>query len=417
MVALATALERLGSALLAGGSRRERVPLELDPRGLLDPARGLTIYVHLPFCSSLCSYCTFDRVRDLSSLERYLRALEAELALHARGELAGATVSSLFLGGGTPSLLPAEAIERVLAAIRGAFRLAPGAQLTLEANPESVVAAKLARYRAAGVNRISLGVQTFDELQLRRLGRRHGRAQIARALELLAAAGFALVSLDLMYGLPGEDAAGLARDLEHALAAGVAHLSIFPVIHRPGSALARSAHPPSLLTLHASYREASRRLAAAGFVPYTPEDFARRPEARCAYQLDAWRPAARGCLGLGSGALSGSALGSWRNHRLERYMALALGGELPIAALSRFNRREQMRAYLLRSAKTLELDRAAFARTFGQSFSHAYPGLGAALRLARLARPAGEELGLTVEGRFVASLFWTGWILETLGEI
>src|SRR5438067_10677137 len=172
-------------------------------------SRSLGLYVHVPFCTKRCYYCSFNTapLEDASEMRRYVRALRAELHLLATAPwVSTVSLETVFFGGGTPSLLGSDDMAAILDTIRSCFTLEPGAEVTVECNPESVSGEKLAAYRAAGVNRISLGVQSLDDSLLPVLGRLHDAGGARRAFETVRAAGFDNVSVDLMYGLPEQDA-------------------------------------------------------------------------------------------------------------------------------------------------------------------------------------------------------------------
>ncbi len=183
------------------------------------------IYVHLPYCASRCGYCAFVVTTDGSSREAYLRALEAEAALAAE-EARGWVFDSIYLGGGTPSLLPPASIERLLSTLRRGFAVSADAEVTLEANPEDVSAAAARAWSAAGITRISVGVQSLSDEELLAVGRRHDSAKARAAVSLLSAAGMS-VSGDLIVGLPFQTAGSFRGSLAGVLEAGVSHVSVY----------------------------------------------------------------------------------------------------------------------------------------------------------------------------------------------
>jgi putative oxygen-independent coproporphyrinogen III oxidase len=193
------------------------------------------IYIHWPYCAAKCPYCDFNShvARGLSE-ERWLAAALRELAYYA--DLApGRTVSSVFIGGGTPSLMSAAAVGRLLDAVAGHWPVAADAEITMEANPSSVEAARFAGYRAAGVNRLSLGVQSLRDDQLRFLGRIHDAAEARAAIEI-AKAHFPRVSFDLIYARPGQTVGDWRAELAEALALAAGHLSLYQLTIEPGTA-------------------------------------------------------------------------------------------------------------------------------------------------------------------------------------
>lgn len=266
----------------------------------------LAIYVHFPWCVSKCPYCDFNSHALRGELPEvsYVAALARDLAHQVEtmsAALAGRKIVSVFLGGGTPSLFSPQAIARVLENLRTALPFAPQAEITLEANPATIERGRFAEYAAAGVNRVSLGAQSFDTEVLRRLGRIHVPEETRRAAEELHAGGLPNFNLDVMYGLPGQDAAGAVRDLQEALALNPAQLSHYHLTLEPGTPFA--ARPPAGLpddALTDAMLEACQDLLAnAGFHRYEVSAYAR-PGQQCRHNLVYWRFG--DYLGLGAGA-------------------------------------------------------------------------------------------------------------------
>jgi putative oxygen-independent coproporphyrinogen III oxidase len=261
----------------------------------------LALYVHFPWCVRKCPYCDFNSYTLHGDLpeEAYLARLVRDLAAQAP-EVAGRAVVSVFLGGGTPSLFSPAAIGRLLDAARRLLSLAPDAEVSLEANPGAIERGAFREYRAAGVTRVSLGAQTFAPAQLTALGRIHSPAETRRAAEELHAVGLDNFNLDLMYALPGQDAAAAVRDVEEALALAPAHLSHYQLTLEPGTVFA--ALPPPLPDddLAADMLAAcAARLAAAGLVQYEVSSYALAG-AQCLHNLNYWRFG--DYLGVGAGA-------------------------------------------------------------------------------------------------------------------
>ena len=263
----------------------------------------LSLYVHLPWCLRKCPYCDFNShawrgaLRELPEA-RYLDALQADLEA-ALPKVWGRTVSTVFIGGGTPSLFSAEAIDRLLATIRARLRLAPGAEVTMEANPGTFEAQRFAAYAQAGVTRLSIGVQSFDDDRLRALGRVHDARQARAAIEE-AARSFASFNIDLMYALPGQTLQGLRDDLASALAFAPPHLSLYHLTVEPDTAFAK--HPPPLPDDELSADMLAllgQALGAAGFERYEVSAWAQ-PGARCRHNLNYWEFG--DYLGIGAGA-------------------------------------------------------------------------------------------------------------------
>jgi putative oxygen-independent coproporphyrinogen III oxidase len=250
-------------------------------------APPLALYVHFPWCVRKCPYCDFNSYTLHGELPRaaYLERLARDLEAQAAG-VRGRSVVSVFLGGGTPSLFPPQAIARVLEAARAHLALEPGAEVTLEANPGAIERGAFGEYRAAGVTRVSLGAQSFDERMLERLGRIHSPGETRRAAEELHAAGLGNFNLDLMYGLPAQEPAGALRDVAEALSLSPAHLSQYQLTLEPGTVFA--AHPPALPddeAADAMLAACAARLAQAGFAQYEVSAWAR-PGRECPQNLN-----------------------------------------------------------------------------------------------------------------------------------
>jgi putative oxygen-independent coproporphyrinogen III oxidase len=262
--------------------------------------RPLSIYLHVPFCTTRCGYCDFNTYTAAELGPGAGRSSYADTAI-AELDLAAAVlgpdappVSTVFVGGGTPTLLPPADLGRMVDAVRQRFGLTEDAEVTTESNPESVSADDLARLRAAGFTRISFGMQSAVPHVLATLDRVHSPGRAAQAVADARAAGFTQVSLDLIYGTPGESAADWAASLDAALAAEPDHVSAYALIVEPGTRLAarvrRGELPmPDEDDLADKYLAAEARLTAAGHTAYEVSNWAVRPDARCRHNLAYWR--------------------------------------------------------------------------------------------------------------------------------
>jgi oxygen-independent coproporphyrinogen-3 oxidase len=260
----------------------------------------LALYAHLPWCVRKCPYCDFNSHERGDALpeREYVDALLADLEAMLPA-VWGRRLRSVFIGGGTPSLFSPEAIDRLLAAVRARMPLEPEAEVTLEANPGTAEAGRFRGYRAAGVNRLSLGIQSFDDEKLRVLGRIHSAAEARRAIDM-AQASFANVNLDLMYGLPGQTLEEARADLEAALAFGTAHLSAYQLTLEPNTVFYRRPPPLPAHDACADMQLMVEELAgASGLEHYETSAFAR-PGMRCRHNLNYWEFG--DYLGLGAGA-------------------------------------------------------------------------------------------------------------------
>lgn len=263
------------------------------------------IYIHIPFCHHICPYCDFNTYRGLEPLiPRYVDALVQDLAQSANGMPAG----TVYFGGGTPSLLEPEQIERILTACRDSFALDPAAEITLEANPNGAGAAWFANVRASGVNRLSIGVQTFDRKGLRVLGRQHEAADVIAAIDAARTAGFENISLDLIFGWPGQTMEQWKRDLEtiSTLSGGPPqHCSLYSLIVEPGTPMADAVTRGVLAVVDDDaaadlYETAIDTLAAAGWTHYEIANWARAPQFASQHNLIYWRNGAYAAFGAGA---------------------------------------------------------------------------------------------------------------------
>jgi oxygen-independent coproporphyrinogen-3 oxidase len=281
-----------------------QVTLERPDEVRLVALPPLALYVHIPWCVRKCPYCDFNSHERTGALpqeayiDRLMRDLEQSLPW-----VWGRRASSVFIGGGTPSLFSPGSIDRLLSGLRARLPLDPQAEITLEANPGTVEAARFRGFHEAGVNRISLGVQSFDARMLQALGRIHDGEEAARAIEA-ALASFGNVNVDLMYGLPGQTPEMARADLERAVAYGVPHISAYQLTIEPNTVFWR--RPPALPEHDASAEMqagAEALLAQAGYEHYETSAFARSDgggDRRSRHNLNYWRFG--DYLGLGAGA-------------------------------------------------------------------------------------------------------------------
>jgi oxygen-independent coproporphyrinogen-3 oxidase len=260
----------------------------------------LALYVHIPWCVRKCPYCDFNSHERTGSLPEaeYIQKLLLDLE-NLLPSVWGRRLTSVFIGGGTPSLFSPESIDALLSGVRARLPLEPGAEITLEANPGTVEAARFRGFRDAGVNRISIGVQSFDERMLKALGRIHSSGEARRAIDA-ALASFERVNVDLMYGLPGQDSAGAVSDIEQAVAAGAPHISAYQLTIEPNTVF--FSRPP-LLPPHDACADmqvlVENFLNEKQFEHYETSAFAR-PGQRCRHNLNYWQFG--DYLGIGAGA-------------------------------------------------------------------------------------------------------------------
>jgi len=316
----------------------------------------LSLYVHLPWCLKKCPYCDFNSHEAQGELpeQRYLDALMADLEA-SLPLIWGRTVHSIFIGGGTPSLFSPQAIDRLLGDIRARLRLEPDCEITLEANPGTFEKHRFRAFRSAGVTRLSVGVQSFDDRHLKALGRVHDRAQALAAVEE-AAQAFDTFNLDIMYALPGQTLENLEQDMRQALAFEPPHVSIYHLTVEPNTYFAK--YPPALPEEDDAYAMLDRiteLTGVAGMDRYEVSAYAR-PGHRCLHNLNYWKFG--DYLGIGAGAHSKLSFA----HRVVRqvrfreprlYMDKALAGT-PVAQDSEVSRADLPFEFMLNALRLRE---------------------------------------------------------------
>ena len=364
----------------------------------MSDGRARHLYIHLPFCASRCGYCDFVTVVGRSGQHgAYVDALLAELELERK--VLAPRLESLFLGGGTPTLTEPRELERLLRS------LPPAEEVTVEANPETVTFELAALLRDCGVTRVSLGAQSFQPRLLGVLDRRAGPDDVRRSVYALRDANFDNVSLDLIYGIPGQSAPDLDADLSEALALEPEHISCYELEAKPGTRFTH-AHGAELArqaeAMESYFERVVARLTAAGFRWYETANFCRQPsladgrDLRSRHNLAYWR--GRDYLGLGIGAVSTIDGRRWRTTpRLGRYLAALDAGQRPereVELLAEQVRRSERLLLGLRLDEPLQLG----------GLAEAVDG-DAVDRLERLGLvqrgEAGDVLALTERGRFL----------------
>ena len=365
----------------------------------------IALYLHLPFCRRRCAYCDFNAWRDpgLAARHAYHRALLLDLSREA--ERCRHRVRTVFLGGGTPSLAPPGWIEGLLEACTSAFDLEEGAEITVEANPGTVGAQSLKRWRAAGANRLSLGVQALDDRLLEGIGRIHTSTEALRAVSQAREAGFDNLNLDLIYGLPGQDLASWEATLERALSLSPEHVAAYSLILEEGTPLEASVRrgectlpdQDAVADMEVLLRA---RMRGRGLRQYEISNWSR-PGRECRHNLVYW---ANGeYLGLGCGAAS--YLGGWRSRRIAdpgEYAQALREGRSPLAEAERLDREAALKETLVLALRTRwGADLVALARRFGvpgRDLADFFDGLPGGL-----VRRRGRRVRLTARGRDLAN--------------
>ncbi|WP_231641769.1 radical SAM family heme chaperone HemW [Saccharomonospora sp. NB11] len=312
-------------------------------------SRPFGVYVHVPFCATRCGYCDFNtytagELGSAASPASWLDGLRRELDLAARLLGTPPAADTVFVGGGTPSLLGADGLGQVLDAVRSAFGLAPEAEVTTESNPESTSPEFFAGLREAGYTRVSLGMQSTAKHVLTVLDRVHTPGRPVRAAVEARQAGFEHVNLDLIYGTPGERTSDLRASVEAVLDAGVDHVSAYALIVEEGTALARRVRrgelpAPDDDVLAEDYELIDSMLSSAGLHWYEVSNWASSPQARCRHNLGYWLGG--DWWGAGPGAHSHVGGVRWWNLKHPaRYSSVLAGGTLPVAGYERLGDEE-----------------------------------------------------------------------------
>ena len=335
--------------------------------------------MHIPFCVRKCAYCDFVSFPDPAPRAAYLSALRREIALAGERFPQGG-YDTIFLGGGTPSLLAPEDLAALFTSLRGAFQIAPGAEITVECNPGTLSREKLAAYRAAGVNRLSLGLQSAEDALLRTIGRIHDFAAFAESFSLARSAGFTNINVDLMYGLPGQTQAHYLETLRRVGDLGPEHISAYCLILEEGTPLyarvtAGALSLPEEDAVCDMEAAGRRALKTLGYARYEISNYAR-PGFECLHNINYWRNGPY--LGLGLAAHSAMEICGWRRWNnlagLNAYLEALSKNRLPVEAQEKIGKREEMFECVMLGLRMLRgVDRAAFLARFGQDVCAAYP--------------------------------------------
>ena len=383
------------------------------------PADSLSLYLHIPFCRHRCAYCDFNTYSTLGALkDSYGDALAQEIAQvgrAAREHGEPPAVHTIFLGGGTPSLMTPEALAKIVGAVRDHFQLSPEAEISMEANPGTVDQAYLGAVREIGINRLSFGVQSAVASELALLEREHSFDTVVEAVEMSRAAGFDNFNLDLIYGVPGQTLDTWQQSLTATAALSPAHFSLYCLTIEPGTPMQRwlkngLIEPPDPDLAADQYELICGFLEERGFEHYEISNWAK-PGHQCQHNLTYWRN--RPYLGLGAGA-HGFA-GGYRYHVVKQprvYIRRMESGDpqpFPISAAAAehhlVDRAEAMSDTIITQLRLLKegLDMDAFQANFGQTIDEAYGDTTSQLVEWGMLRRDGSRLLMTDKGRFLSN--------------
>ena len=365
----------------------------------------LGLYIHVPFCSAICNYCNFNRgLFDADLKKRYVDALVAEIV--RAGEAPRAAADTIYFGGGTPSLLEPEEIARVISGCEASFDVAADREVTMEANPETVTDARLAAFRRAGVNRLSFGVQSFREDELRRLSRLHSADRARAAFGEARSAGFDNVSLDLMMWLPEQTISEWLESVDAAIALQPEHLSLYLLEIYPNAPLkedmarARWSQGPDE-DAATMYVEAMERLEASGLEQYEISNVAR-PGRQSRHNLKYWTDAE--WLGFGCGAHSTRGGVRWKNtSSTQEYVDQIVRGESVAVDIRRLTPDEQLGDALFTALRLVDgIDGNAIQTRYGIDVWRRFGADLEPFIEAGCLRRDGARLSLTRQGMLLA---------------
>ncbi|MDF2570097.1 MAG: hemN [Sporomusa sp.] len=374
----------------------------------------LGLYVHIPFCRQKCLYCDFSSYQGVEHLfVTYTAALCQQIAEQG-GVLCKPVVDTIYIGGGTPSLLPVYLLEQILSSIYTNFCVCNDAEISMEANPGTVSREQLAALKAIGINRLSLGIQSFDNELLVGLGRIHQAVDSLTAIEYADVVGFKNISIDLMYGLPGQTFEGFAKELEQATMLSISHISVYGLKLETGTPLA-VAYDQGLLKLpeecteEAMYNQMVKFLPSQGLLRYEISNFARSGM-ECRHNLKYWHY--QPYLGLGSAAhsfLNGERLSAVTG--IQEYISAILGGHSPIIMQETLTKDQSMGEYIFLALRTSQgLNIADFAQHFCTDFFQHFGCVFEKLKLQELIETDTRRVWLTERGMKFGNIVFSSFL-------
>lgn len=361
------------------------------------PSANAGIYVHIPFCEKKCFYCDFYSVENHSQRDEFTKSLIREIELFSENH-PKLEVDTIFLGGGTPSLLTSIELEKILNSLRRHFDISSEAEFTMECNPGTVNRESLANYRRLGVNRLSFGVQSFFDDELRFLTRIHDSQQAVGAVELARAVGFGNVNIDLIYGLPNQSEDRLHANLEKAIALNPDHISAYNLIVEPGTPLFTAVASGKTIPLDETTEAKMYELVMAfleenGYIHYEVSNYARRGF-ECKHNLRYWN--CEEYVGFGPSAHSHMNTARWWNvSSLACYIASLSRNQPPVSAKEELTESQLVNEYVLLQLRQGRIDLEALHRKFGVTLEQDFL-LG--MKNAGYVETVGSEICLTRKG-------------------
>ncbi len=367
------------------------------------------LYIHFPFCLQKCRYCSFNSIpvpEDDMLVTGYLQALEKEIAIYA-SFYPNESLSSIYLGGGTPTVLPAESLCRILSRCKESFVCSPEIEITIEANPGTVTQKMLQLLKDAGVNRLSLGVQSFKSAELGLLGRSHSVSEVYAAYDAARKAGFDNINLDLIYALPGQSLQFWRDNLRSAIRLSPEHLSIYGLSLEDSTPLAVDLKKGKLEACSeemqlSMWEETASMVAEAGFIRYEFSNYAQ-PGKECRHNITYWEN--RPYLGVGAGAHGYHEHVRYGNEQeIQKYIEMVEKGEFPRAFEEQQSPKEEMVDTIIMGLRlTKGLSRPDFTRRFGCSFESLYEKVLKKLVDDGLMAISDEAVFLTERGQLLSN--------------
>lgn len=378
------------------------------------------IYIHIPFCRSRCSYCDFatDVFKNEETVERYVSAVVKEIEMFEAGSAAGTLalpVDTIYFGGGTPSLLSPKQLEKILAAVHDKFSILPNSELTMEMNPATVTLETLKDYRSLGINRASFGAQTFDDKELKRLGRRHTAADVRDTIELLRAADFDNVSFDLIAGLPRQTRTDWERNLNEALELAPEHLSLYLLEIHESTPLAEQVRSgrqpmPDEDLAAAMYEMMLEKTAAAGYEQYEISNFGK-PGRESRHNLKYWRFDPYYSFGCSAHSFDGVSR-RWANERdTARYVNLIEKLGTAISETTELDEKAQRAEYaFLRLRLNEGINLSKYKEKFGRDLNGEFSAELEKFFRNELLESNGDFLKLTGRGRIYSNEVFAAFV-------
>ncbi|MCK5696283.1 MAG: radical SAM family heme chaperone HemW [Desulfobacula sp.] len=360
-----------------------------------------SIYIHVPFCVKKCIYCDFYSETPLSLIPSYIKSLQKEIETRSGSR---DKISTIYFGGGTPSLLPVKDIETLLQTIGDKFSVSRDVEVTLEVNPGTIDLNFLRRLKKVGINRLSIGVQSFNDDKLKFLGRIHTAGQAVKIIDHAGKAGFDNISIDLIYGIPFETETRWLEDLKQAVMITPHHLSCYMLTIEPGTPLGEKLKkglisPLDSMAMSRLFKKTSRFLSKFKYEHYEISNFSRGSQNRSKHNSKYWDITPY--YGFGPAAHSyDTKIRSWNHQSIETYIKDIESGRLPVEDTEILTREQKMMEMIMLRLRTLEgLDLEKFQILFHRSFQNEFREILDNILDQSLGRFMGHEFALTLEGK------------------